>query len=328
MIMRSFIVDYYNNFIRSFSINPVMNENGEHFGGTFGFLQSLKYSVGLFKPNNVIIVSDGPNAGLRRRMILKEYKENRIKEWRPGKIRSYDFLSEEEQNNSFNFQINRLNEYLSVLPVRFISVPYVEADDIIAEIVNTNKEDEHIIYSTDGDFKQLISDKIMCYNPTAKVLWTKKYFIEKMQFLPENFIFYKMIVGDKSDGIPGINGIGPKTFIKLFPTTDREIFSSLNELLGYSDFVVKSKLKEHTKANKEKHKLLLENEELLKRNWSLMQLQDVDMSIQTKDLICELMNRSPNSYNRMRLMRMFVEDKLQSSVKNFMDWHRTFGRMK
>ena len=326
MKKRYLLVDYFNLFIRMFMIVPTTNENGEHFGGTFGFLRGLKSAVSLLNPTDVIVICDGPNSGLRRRLVSKDYKAHRKTEWVRGKIGSYDFLNEQEQKDSFNYQINRVNEYLETLPVKTMSIPYVEADDIIAEIVNTCN-DECIIYSTDGDFKQLINERVSCYNPIAKILLTEKSFIEKNGFKAENHIFFKMIIGDKSDGIPGVNGIGPKTFLKLFPIVREEIFEGPDDLIQYSDFIVGSSSKEHTKSIKSKHKMILDNEELLRKNWDLMQLQEANISIQSKDLIRALLEKQPNKFNKIKLRMMFLQDKLQSNVKSFDEWSGTFSRL-
>jgi 5'-3' exonuclease len=219
-------------------------------------------------------------------------------------------------------QVKRINEYLEILPVKNINVPYVEADDIIAEICNTN-EDQCIIYSTDADYKQLISDRVACYNPMAKQLTTRARFIEKYGFIPENFIFYKMITGDASDGLPGVKGIGPKTFLKLYPNASENIIESTNDLLNHSSLAINSP--NTSVAMKNKHKVILENSELLQTNWTMMQLQDVEVSQQTKDVVQQIINRQPNEFNRMRLRVMFIEDKLQSQVKSFDDWSRTFS---
>lgn len=323
---RYLLIDYYNLFIRNFNVVPITNEDGDHFGGTFGFLRGVKSAIDMFDPTDVIVVTDGPNASLRRKMVEREYKANRKKTWKRGIVKAYDFLNEQEHKDNFNMQIARTNQYLEVLPIKYVSVPYVEADDIIAEIANT-VDDQCVIYSTDADYKQLVNERVICYNPMAKQTTNRKTFMSKFGFLPENFIYYKMITGDKSDGLPGVPGIGPKTFIKLFPTTKDSIFESTKDLLDYSEFVVGSKSDSFTKAIKAKHQMILDSSEVIHKNWNLMQLQDVDVSAQTKDFVRTLVGREPNEFNRMKLRLMFMEDKLQSQVKNFNDWSRVFSRL-
>lgn len=325
---RLLLVDYYNLLIRNFMIVPISNDDGEHFGGTFGFLRSLKTAVDQFKPTAVYIISDGPSSALRRKMVDSNYKSSRKKPWKRGVVKAYDFLNENEQSDNFSMQIRRLNEYLEVLPVKTLSLPYVEADDLIAEIVNTMPSDTGaIIYSTDADFKQLVNDHVVCYNPMAKQLTTKESFFEKHGYLADNYIYFKCIDGDKSDDLPGVNGIGKKTFIKLFPHAATEHIGSMDDIFEYSRHVVGSKSKQFTKSIKAHHQSILDAEELLRKNYQLMQLNDVDIPVQSKDICSEIQSAKANQFNRMKLRGMFIRDKLNTQVKYFDEWSRTFSSL-
>jgi len=325
---RILLVDYYNLFIRNFAIVPVTNDDGEHMGGVFGFLRSLKAAIDTFKPTDVYIISDGPQSGLRRKMVDKNYKASRRKEWKRGTVKAYDFLNEQEERDNFSMQLKRLNEYLSVLPIKTLSIPYEEADDLIAEIVNTMPSDTGaIIYSTDGDFKQLINERIVCYNPMAKQLTTKESFFEKHGYRVDNYIYFKCIDGDKSDDLGGVNGIGKKTFIKLFPQMKDEHLESMDEVFEYSRHVIGSKSKEFTKSIKTHHNNILESEDLLRKNYRLMQLNDVDISLQSKEICKTTIGESPNKFNKFKLRVMFIEDKLNTQVKYFDDWVRSFSHL-
>jgi len=322
------LIDYYNLFIRNFVVVPITNEDGEHFGGCFGFLKSMKSAIDMFNPDVVYVISDGPQAALRRKLIDKNYKADRKKEFKRGIIKAYDFLNEQEYQDNFNMQLQRLEKYLSILPIKYMSVPYVEADDIIAEITNTLSDNEEaIIYSTDADYKQLINDNVSCYNPVAKLLSTKSVFLKKHGYLPDNYIYFKLVNGDKSDGVTGISGIGEKTFIKLFPEMKTESFDDIEDMLEQVRHALDSGAKKYTKSILGKYQLLAENEDLLYKNWKLMQLQDVDVSIQCKDMIKRLIASNPNKFNRIKLRIMFMQDKLGGAVKYFDDWSRVFSRL-
>lgn len=319
------LVDFYNLFIRSFLVVPITNEDGEHFGGVFGSLQSLKSAIDGLNPSEVYIISDGPNAALRRKKMSTDYKANRTREWHRGAVRAFDFLSEHEQSESFGMQVKRLREYFEVLPVKTIQIPYVEADDIIAEIANRSTDDTHcLIYSTDGDYKQLISDRISCYNPITKKLMTQSTFFEKHGFLPDNYIYFKMVSGDASDNVSGLKGIGEKTFVKMFPSVKEKPIKDLDELLEIARHSIDAGGKAFTPSTMSKFKLLLDSEEQLKLNWNLMQLQDVNISQQSRDSVQNLMAAQPNQFNRMRLRQMFLVDKLYGHVKYFDVWTRVF----
>ena len=328
MNQRILLVDFYNLYIRNFLIVPVTNDDGEHMGGVFGFLRSLKAAVDQFKPDIVYIISDGPNSALRRKMVDPKYKSSRKKPWKRGVVKAYDFLNEQEQKDNFSTQLKRLWEYLSVLPVKTMSLPYVEADDLIAEIVNTMPSDtDAIIYSTDADYKQLVNDNIACYNPMAKQLTTKETFFEKHGFRADNYIYFKVVDGDKSDDLPGVKGIGKKTFLKLFPQVVDERITSLDEIFDISRHAIGSGSKVFTKAIKNRHRDVIAAEDLIRKNFKLMQLLDVDISIQSKDLCKALQSDPPNTFNRFKLRSMFIQDKLNTHVKYFNEWSRVFSNL-
>ena len=71
------LIDGLNTFIRAFSVNPSLNEDGSHVGGLVGFLKSVRFAVNKFKPTRCSIVFDGKGGSKRRRKIYPEYKSNR-----------------------------------------------------------------------------------------------------------------------------------------------------------------------------------------------------------------------------------------------------------
>lgn len=307
-------------------IVPITNDDGEHFGGVFGFLRSLKAVTDKFKPTQVYIVSDGPNSSLRRKMIEPNYKSSRKKEWKRGVVKAYDFLNEQDHNDNFSMQITRLYEYLSVLPVKTLSLPYVEADDLIAEIVNTMPPtSDAIIYSSDADYKQLVRRNVVCYNPMAKQLTSEKSFFEKYGLRADNYIYFKCICGDKSDDLPGVSGIGEKTFVKLFPHVADEHIESLDEIFEFARHAIGSTSKVYTKALKNRYNDVLAAEDLIRKNYRLMQLQDVDISLASKDICSDLQLDTPNKFNRFKLRTMFIQDKLNTHVMYFDEWSRVFS---
>ena len=74
---RVLIVDGLNTFIRSFAVNPALNEDGLHIGGMVGFMKSVRYSCDILKPSRCIIVFDGKGGSKRRQKIYPEYKGTR-----------------------------------------------------------------------------------------------------------------------------------------------------------------------------------------------------------------------------------------------------------
>jgi len=307
-------------------IIPITNDDGEHFGGVFGFLKSVKAAVDKFKPTEVVICWDGPHSGLRRKNLFPKYKANRNKDWKRGSVKAFDFLNEQEQSDNFVMQIKRVQEYLDLLPVKVIRIPYVEADDIIAVYAQKLAETSQvIIYSSDADFKQLVNDNIQHYNPIAKKFTTRESFIAEKGIDPKNYIIFKCASGDKSDNIPGVRGIGEATILKLFPELKGDDIITIKEVLEKSRRVGFSTLRDYTPGDRNKYKLISDNSEQIKLNYRLMQLIDPEISNQAKEIVLNSVTASPQQFNSLGLKMKFIKDKLEKTVRRFDDWAHTFA---
>jgi 5'-3' exonuclease len=222
------IVDGMNLFIRCFVVVPTMDTNGAPIGGITGFMKSLKAMVRDVEPDRVIVCWDGEGGSRRRRGIMTEYKEGR----KVRLNREHDFESPEDQQANMRSQVAKLKGFLELIGVVQVEAPEVEADDAIALICRFVYPDvEKVVLTSDRDMLQLVDAKTIVYSPTKKVYWTRAEMLEKVGVLPENYIFVKALMGDGSDNIKGLGGIGEKTAVKLFPflaereTTAEEIFS-------------------------------------------------------------------------------------------------------
>lgn len=329
MKRRIVLIDYYNLFIRNFQVCPLTNENEEHFGAVIGSLNSIKSFITKTNPTDVYVITDGEKAALRRKMMLKEYKANRKKEWSRGACRAYDFLNEQDQKDNWSFQKKRLDQYLDVLPIKTIAIPYLEADDVIAQISNTmnNEETQIVIYSSDADYQQLINENVYCYNPITKKLLNKDKFFEKHGILPNNYIYLKCIQGDNSDNVTGIKGIGPKTLLKMVPELAERKIESVSEFLDICQHAINSGNKTYSKSMLNKFKLVLDSVDKIQLNYNIMQLSDVDISQQSRDLINRVINEDVNKFSKSNLRTMFYEDKMFNNLKYFTDWSIIFSKL-
>jgi 5'-3' exonuclease len=100
-----------------------------------------------------------------------------------------------------------------------ISIDKVEADDTIsylAQKFGANKKKVTIV-SSDKDFLQIVDENIEVYSPIKKKTYGKKEVQEELGMIPENYLIMKALLGDNSDNLTGIKGLGPKTLIKEFP---------------------------------------------------------------------------------------------------------------
>lgn len=323
---RVLLVDFMNTYIRSWMIINVTNDDGDHFGGVFGFLRSLKAAVDKFKPTEVVIACDGVSGGLRRKKLFPAYKANRHKEWKRGAVKAFDFLSEDEQTENFVMQIKRVEDYLAMLPVKVIRIPYVEADDVIAIYTHQLPESsEVVIYSSDADFKQLVSDRVCHYNPISKKLMYRRHFVEDVGLEPSNYIMLKSVKGDKSDNIPGIPGIGEPTLIKLFPEVTEETPIGIEDMIARANRFGFTNEGPWTKAQRNKFKTIAERADELRRNYRLMQLRDPEISTEAVMQICRAVEEDPQPFNSLQLKMMFIQDKLEKTVRRFDDWNNTFA---
>jgi len=106
-------------------------------------------------------------------------------------------------------QVRMCEDVLNELKFLVFKFPDTEADDIISTLSFMFSSEQCVIISTDGDFLQLISPNIDVYHPIKKELYTFENFEEKLGLKLEDFVLYRSLVGDTSDNIPGVSGIGP-----------------------------------------------------------------------------------------------------------------------
>ena len=214
---RFLLIDGLNLFFRNFSAINAVNSNGVHIGGLGGFFRSLGALIRTIQPTQVYVVFDGVGSSNNRKNIIPEYKSNR-NITRVTKHELFDNL--EEEDDSKVDQIVRIIQYLKTLPVKTVSLPGVEADDIIAYLSSTlptKPEDRVFIVSSDKDYLQLVTEQVIVYRPIEKEYYTTDTVKEKFNVPPHNFLLYKLLMGDNSDGITGIKGLGPKGLFKKFP---------------------------------------------------------------------------------------------------------------
>lgn len=179
---------------------PVYSKSGKSIHATIGFVSFVLKQVRLLGAEGVCVVFDSDTSA-ERHEILPEYKANRP-DWNEKEESEIPFSEEEN--------IVKCLRYLGIEPVYSVGM---EADDVIATVAKRySSERDVIISSFDSDFFQLIDDhvSVLRYRGKASVLWDKAYFREKYGFSPEHYALWKSVVGDKSDNIPGVPGIGEK----------------------------------------------------------------------------------------------------------------------
>lgn len=305
------IVDGMNTFIRTFMANPSLSENGEHIGGVVGFLKSIGYTCRELNPTRVIVVFDGMGGSAKRKKLLPEYKANRSSN-RLHVNRMYG-ASEEEERESMKRQLILSAELLQLLPVTIMMYDNVEADDIMAYIATTLAPERSVIVSADKDFLQLVDDDTYVWSPTKKILYTKEIVRKEFEMPACNYLMFRVLNGDKSDNIPGLPGAGPKTILKRFPILQEDKEVTIEDLVKYAE--------EH-RGKIKLYDTVLENIDLLERNYSLMQLKDVDIRGTTKLKAKNKFEEPINKTNSQEFKKRILLEKMTRAFAFPDDWLR------
>lgn len=239
--------------------------NGQDVSVHFGFLSVLKGYMNLYNPTSVAVCWDAGKSK-HRLEIFPEYKAHRVVERTQEEEDSYkDFLE----------QISKVKNVLHLLGVSSVEFPGIEADDLIYQTVATyyNKFHKTVVISTDKDLWQVlgIHASVVIYNPPNDE-YTKTYIEGTLGLEMSDYVLWRALQGDSSDGIPGITGIGPATASKIIKEhkTSGEIYKSAEEakftnainakLLAYSQEYVERNvqlmdLSQFPDAGKVKHSL-------------------------------------------------------------------------
>lgn len=297
---RVLLVDGMNTFLRSFSVINYTNTQGTHIGGMVGFLRSLAYVVNLTQPTRVICVFDGEGNITNRKNLYADYKGNRklkrITNWS-----SFDSL--EEESASVSQQMLRLIDYLKQLPINISVIDKLEADDIIGYLAP--KFDQSIIMSADQDFLQLCSDNVQVYSPIKKKFYGPKEVFDEYGLWPQNFINYKILMGDTSDNLPGVKGLGPKKLFKLFPELAEEKKVTLKEIISKS-------LEKHEENGL--YGNVYNFRKQLEINEQLMSLENPNIPDYDIKKLDELLDMEPYSFNQARFLQLHNSDLLERQI--------------
>jgi len=307
---RVLLIDGLNLFFRNFAMLNMVNPSGAHIGGLGGFLRSLGPLIRDIQPTEVYIIFDGMGSANNRKNLIPEYKSGRNTQ----RITNWDTFDDlEEEHDAKITQIVRLVQYLKTLPVKTLSIDKVEADDIIAYLcskIPTHPNDKVFIVSSDKDFLQLINQNVIVYRPIEKEFYTEQTVLERYNIPSKNFIIYKTLLGDSSDKIRGVKGLGPKGILKKFPELAKEILS-LSDVFNICEF----KLKTHVVYAR-----ILQNLEELEKNYKVMDLSNPMLDEHDKKYLNEIIQTSELNYHPEQFILMYKEDQLGGLIRNPEIW--------
>ena len=203
-------IDGHNLLFRMFYGVPakVYSRDGKLISGVIGFIGAVLRYIRSFQPEYALVVFDSEKP-CGRVNAYEGYKSTR---------RS-DFGNCADEENPFS-QLAYTKDALDILGVRYCEIDGCEADDVMASYACLQGDLHVYIVSADSDLLQLVKENVTVYVERGKkgVLYDKEKVREKYGIWPESMVDYKALVGDRSDSIPGIPGIGHKTAVKLIET--------------------------------------------------------------------------------------------------------------
>lgn len=216
-----FLVDASSVFFRAYYAVPFMmarknSKNPLHTNAVYGYLTTTLKILDTFKPQYIVYCFDRREAS-HRVEYYKDYKANR-----------------EEMPEDLEEQMPYIQKVTDFLGIKRMDKKKYEADDLIGSLVFWAKKNKAqvVIISSDKDFAQLVCEDVHLFDPMKEIRYDTVAVQKKWGVLPNQIVDYLAIVGDVSDNIPGVKGIGPKGARKLFSQykTLENIYDHLDEI--------------------------------------------------------------------------------------------------
>jgi DNA polymerase-1 len=211
---RLVVVDAANCLYRAFfAIPPLRTHDGTPTNAALGFVNMLMKALREEQADHVVVVFDARGAADGRRALYAKYKANR-----------------DAQPEDLSIQLPLVRELTLAYQIPILEVPGCEADDVIATLVANAPADMSIsILSTDKDLMQLVSDRVELVDTMKGRRYGPQQVEERFGVPPARVLDLRALVGDPSDNIPGVKGIGEKGAAKLITE-----YGTLENLLAHA----------------------------------------------------------------------------------------------
>jgi len=301
-VSKTLLVDGDNLFKIGFHGVKELYTDGSHVGGVYHFINTLRRFLEEHNHDKVVVFWDGDSNSSIRKGIYPQYKGNRRQDMNEYKYESY--LQQKA----------RVKTYLEEVFVRQVEMDNNEADDLIAYYCKVSIDENIIIFSADKDLTQLISERVTIYSPIQKQYFKNgdKISINKVDIPHKNVTVCKIFTGDKSDNIDGIEGLGEKTLVKLFPQM-QEKSCTVEELLDIARNITQKKpTKSLSNILNGKTKSGILGEEFYTINSKIVDLQNPLITDEGKQLVEQILTDTidPTDRGYKNLMRLMMEDGL------------------
>jgi len=265
-----FLIDASHFLYRSYyGLPPLRTKTGETVQAVFAFCRTLKKIMNEYSPQYMVLVWDSPGK-TKRQEIYTEYKATR-------QTPPSDLFSQKK----------RIQEFAEIIGIKQFAKEGVEADDLIATL-SKKFEDEMtiIILSSDKDLGQLLQKNVFLLDTFKEKIYDKTTFEEKIGFPVEHLPLFYGLMGDASDNIPGVSGIGKKSAEEL-----AKKYSSMQNLYDHIDEIESKRVKNALISDK-KNAFLSESLFLLDIEPILIQKEELTFNVndwqKAKDFFKEL----------------------------------------
>lgn len=199
---------------------PLKNSAGEPTAAMYGVLNMLRSLLMQYKPEHAAVVFDAKGKTFRDE-LFKEYKSHRP-----------------PMPDDLRLQIEPLHQMVKAMGLPLLVISGVEADDVIGTLARqAEKQGKQILISTgDKDMAQLVSPSITLINTMTKTILGPEEVCEKYGIPPDLMIDFLALMGDSSDNIPGVAGVGEKTALALLNGLGNleKIYANLDSVAGLS----------------------------------------------------------------------------------------------
>jgi len=256
------LVDGSSYLFRAFFSPPhLTNSKGEATGAVYGVINMLRSLINQYKPSNMVVVFDAKGPTFRNEMY-SEYKANRP-----------------PMPDDLRIQIEPLHNLIQAMGIPMISIPGVEADDVIGTLSTlASKQGIHTLISTgDKDMAQLVDENTTLINTMTNLILDREGVIEKFGVPPELIIDFLGLMGDSSDNIPGVPKVGEKTALGMLQGIGSvdEIYKNIDKLATLS-----------FRGAKTIGKRMLEHEEMARLSYQLATIKiDVELEKTYSDFV-------------------------------------------
>ncbi len=212
-----------------YAMKPLHTLQGEPVQAVYGFIRMIKKLMNTFNPAYMTVVWDAPGKTTRHEMFA-DYKATR----------------QAPPSDLFE-QKNRIRDFAELIDLHELEVPGIEADDLMFSLAQEVKKKgfDVVVITSDKDMGQMIDEHTLIYDSFKDMLYDAHSFKEKMGVPVEKLPFYFALLGDSSDNIPGVRGIGQKGAAELVNQ-----FDSLEQLYEQLD-AAKPRMRTALEKNKE-----------------------------------------------------------------------------